>query len=111
MDEWNKLPAVYQEILKAASYVANVTMLARYDARNNVALQSLLSQGAQLRPYSQEILAAAEKASFELYDELAGKDADFKAVYEEWKKFRTAIYAWHNINEGGVNRYNYSKEG
>lgn len=111
LDEWNKLPAVYQEILKAASYVANATMLARYDARNNVALQSLLGQGVQLRPYSQEILTAAEKAAFELYDELAGKDADFKTVYEEWKKFRTGILAWHNINEGGVNRYNYTQAG
>ena len=111
LDEWNKLPAVYQEILKSASYVANLTMLARYDSRNNVALQSLLGQGVQLRPYSQEILEAAEKASFELYDELAAKDADFKTVYEEWKKFREGIYAWNNINEGGFSRYINSKGG
>lgn len=111
LDEWNKLPVVYQEILKSASYVANLTMLARYDSRNNVALQSLLGQGVQLRPYSQEILEAAEKASFELYDELAAKDADFKTVYEEWKKFREGIYAWNNINEGGFSRYINSKGG
>jgi TRAP-type mannitol/chloroaromatic compound transport system substrate-binding protein len=111
LDEWNKLPVIYQEILKSASYVANLTMLARYDSRNNVALQSLLGQGVQLRPYSQEILEAAEKASFELYDELAAKDADFKTVYEEWKKFREGIYAWNNINEGGFSRYINSKGG
>ena len=111
LDEWNKLPAVYQEILKAASYVINTMMLARYDSRNYIALQSLLSQGVQLRPYSQEIMAAADKASSELYDELSGKDADFKAVYEEWKKFRAGIFAWHNISEGGVNRYNYAQAG
>ena len=111
LDEWNKLPVVYQEILKSASYVANLTMLARYDSRNNVALQSLLGQGVQLRPYSQEILEAAEKEAFELYDELAAKDADFKTVYEEWKKFREGIYAWNNINEGGFSRYINSKGG
>lgn len=109
LDEWNKLPAFYQEVIKTSAYVANMTMLARYDARNNDALGRLLEGGAQLRGYSQEILEAAEKASFELYDELAGKDADFAAVYEEWKAFRTRIYAWHNINEGSFSRYYSSK--
>lgn len=111
LDEWNKLPAVYQEIVKSASYVANATMFAGYDTLNGVALQSLLSQGVQLRPYSQEIMEAGEKAAFELYDELAAKDADFKTIYEEWKKFRESIYAWHYISEGGFNRYIYSKGG
>lgn len=109
LDEWNKLPAFYQEVIKTSAYVANMTMLARYDARNNDALGRLVEGGAQLRGYSQEIMDAAEKASFELYDELAGKDADFAAVYEEWKAFRTRIYAWHNINEGSFSRHYSSK--
>ena len=100
---------VLEEIIKNAAYNANITMLARYDARNNDALKRLLEAGVQLRPYSQEILEAAEKASFELYDELAGQDADFKAIYEEWKKFREGIYAWNNVNEGSFSRYVNSK--
>ena len=109
LDEWNKLPVFYQDVIKTSAYVANMTMLARYDARNNDALGRLVEGGAQLRGYSQEIMDAAEKASFELYDELAGKDADFAAVYEEWKAFRTRIYAWHNINEGSFSRHYSSK--
>lgn len=109
LDEWNKLPAFYQEVIKTSAYVANMTMLARYDARNNDALGRLIEGGVQLRSYSQEIMDAAETASFALYDELAGKDADFAAVYEEWKKFRERIYAWHNINEGSFSRHYSSK--
>jgi TRAP-type mannitol/chloroaromatic compound transport system substrate-binding protein len=109
LDEWNKLPVFYQDVIKTSAYVANMTMLARYDARNNDALGRLVEGGAQLRGYSQEILNAAETASFELYDELAGKDADFAAVYEEWKAFRERIYAWHNINEGSFSRHYSSK--
>lgn len=105
LDEWNKLPPFYQEVIKAAAYVANMTMLARYDARNNDALGRLIEGGAQLRAYSPEILEAAEKASFELYDELAADDADFAQVYEQWKPFRERIYAWHNINEGSFARH------
>lgn len=109
LDEWNKLPPFYQEVIKASAYVANMTMLARYDARNNDALGRLLEGGAQLRAYSQEILDAAEIAAFALYDELAAKDADFATVYEPWKEFRTRIYAWHNINEGSFARHYSAK--
>jgi TRAP-type mannitol/chloroaromatic compound transport system substrate-binding protein len=111
LDEWNNLPPIYQEVIKSAAFEANMTMLARYDARNNEALQRLLGEGVQLRAYSQEILDAAEAASFALYDELAAGDADFKAIYEPWKAFREGIYAWHNINEGGMSRYINGKLG
>lgn len=109
LNEWKKLPAEYQAAIQTAAFESNTTMLARYDARNNEALQRLLKAGVILRPYSNEILAAAEKASFELYDEFAAKDADFKRIYGEWKQFRDRIYAWNNINEGSFARYSYGK--
>ncbi len=109
LNEWNKLPAQYQEIIRAASYESNLTMLARYDARNNEALQRLKDAGAELRAYSPEIMAAAEKASFELYDEFAAKDADFKAIYEDWKVFRNRIFAWNKLNEASYTNYVYGQ--
>jgi TRAP-type mannitol/chloroaromatic compound transport system substrate-binding protein len=108
--KWNELPDIYKEAVKTAAFEANVTMLARYDARNNEALQRLLdSGGVKLTPYSDEILAAAEEEAFTIFDELAGQDADFKAVFEAWKQFRDRIYAWNSINENGFGRYVYSK--
>lgn len=109
LDEWNKLPKEYQEILKTACHEANTIMLARYDARNNEALDRLISGGTKLRAYSSEILDAAEKASFELYDEFAAKDADFKAVYEPWKVFRERIYRWMKLNQTAFENYLYAK--
>lgn len=109
LDEWNKLSAFYQECVKVASYVANMSMLATYDARNNDALARLVEGGVQLRAYSEEIMNAAEEVSFALYDELAANDADFAAVYTEWKKFRDRIYAWHNINEVSFARHYSAK--
>jgi TRAP-type mannitol/chloroaromatic compound transport system substrate-binding protein len=111
LNEWKKLPVEYQEILKTAAYEANMTMLNRYDALNNEALQRLQQSGVQLRAYSEEILAAAETASFELYDEFAAKDADFKKVFEEWKQFRDRVYAWHNLNQMSFERFVYAKLG
>ena len=109
LDEWNTLPAFYQECIKVAAYVANMSMLATYDARNNDALARLVEGGVQLRAYSEEIMNAAEEVSFALYDELAANDADFAAVYTEWKKFRDRIYAWHNINEVSFARHYSAK--
>ncbi|BAU66318.1 TRAP dicarboxylate transporter- DctP subunit [Stanieria sp. NIES-3757] len=109
LNEWNKLPPQYQEAIKTAAYESNATMLARYDARNNEALQRLIEAGTQLRPYSEEILTAAQQAAFDIYDQFAAKDADFKAIYGEWQPFRDRIYAWDKLNQGSFTNFVYSK--
>jgi TRAP-type mannitol/chloroaromatic compound transport system substrate-binding protein len=109
LNEWQKLPPEYQAAIEAATYEANLTMQMRYDARNNEALQRLVKGGVILRPYSAEILAAAEKAAFALYEEFAAKDQDFANIFRDWQKFRDRVYAWHNINEGSFARYSYGK--
>lgn len=106
--QWNTLPVEYQEAVKTAAFESNTIMLSRYETRNNEALQRLLEAGVQLRPYSDEILRAAETAAFALYDEFAAKDADFKAVFDGWKQFRDRVYAWNNLNEGNFTRFAYS---
>jgi TRAP-type mannitol/chloroaromatic compound transport system substrate-binding protein len=109
LQAWQKLPPEYQEAIRSAAYESNATMLAKYEARNNEALQRLIKGGVKLRAYSDEILEAAEKASFELYNEFSEKDADFKRIFEQWKGFRDRIYAWNNVNEGGFIRHAYGK--
>lgn len=105
LNEWNKLPEVYQEAIKTAAFEANTIMLARYDARNGEVLKRLVDGGTQLRVYSDEIMAAAEAAAFELYDELSAQDADFKSIFAGWNAFRQQVQAWHDINEGGYSRF------
>jgi TRAP-type mannitol/chloroaromatic compound transport system substrate-binding protein len=110
LDEWNKLPDVYKGIVQAAAFQANLTMLSRYDARNNDALKRLVEAGVKLRPYSSEILTAAETASFALYDEFSAADPEFAAIYEPWKAFREGIYAWNKINEASFTNHVYNRE-
>ncbi|GET41294.1 TRAP transporter substrate-binding protein [Microseira wollei] len=96
---WQKLPKEYQEIFKTAAYEANINMLAQYDTLNQQALGKLVSGGTKLIPYSKEIMQAAQKAAFDLYEENASKSATFKQVYQQWKAFREQIYKWNGINE------------
>jgi len=99
LQKWNELPKAYKSLLTAACGYANVDMQAKYDARNPAALRRLVSGGAQLRPFPQEILEASYKASNELYDELSSKNAEWKKVYEPYKAFRSEEYLWFQVAE------------
>jgi hypothetical protein len=90
----DKLPKPYQEAVESASAEAHVKMQAQYDAKNPVALKSLLANGVKLHPFPRDLLRAANKAAFELYDAEAAKNPAFKKLYEPWKKFREQQYEW-----------------
>lgn len=111
LDEWNGLPEEYQNIIQAVAFEAGALMLARYEARNGAALQRMVEGGTQLRAYSDEIMAAAQEASFALYEEFAAADADFKAVYENWLPFRNQIYDWNKFNEFAFTNFAYAHMG
>jgi len=74
-------------------------MTAKYDVLNPPALRRLIAQGTQLRPFPQEILEASWKAANELYDETSAKNAMFKKVYGEWRKFRDEQILWFRVAE------------
>ncbi|MBK4730886.1 TRAP transporter substrate-binding protein [Oxynema sp. CENA135] len=97
--QWDTLPKEYQEIFKTAAYEANMTMLAKYDHLNSQTLLKLMEGGTQFKPFSEEIMKAAQTASFELYEENASQEPTFKEVYEQWKAFRDRLYQWNAINE------------
>ncbi len=99
-DAWSKLPVEYQRYFAVAAWESNMNMLAKYDALNQDALNQILSGGKiQLKVYPDEILTAAQKAAFELYDESAASSPEFKEIFEPWKQFREKIYKWHQTNE------------
>ena len=97
--KWNELPKAYKSLLTAACGYANVDMQAKYDARNPAALRRLVSGGAQLRPFPQELLEASYKAANELYDELSQKNPEWKKVYEPYRTFRNEEYIWFQVAE------------
>jgi TRAP-type mannitol/chloroaromatic compound transport system substrate-binding protein len=97
--KWNDLPKMYKDICMSAAAHANVDAQAKYDARNPAALRRLVSAGAQLRPYSPELMEAAYKAANELYDELSAKSADWKKLYDSMRAFRNEEYLWFQVAE------------
>ena len=97
--KWNELPKSYKALATVAASHAGIDMTAKYDAKNPAALRRLVGAGAQLRPFSQEILEASLKASNETYDELSAKNPDWKKVYESYRAFRSEEYLWWQVAE------------
>lgn len=106
LDEWNKLPEQYQEVLKTAAYEANMTMMARYDVKNPPALSRLVNDAdITLLPFPEDVLQAAEESAFELFDEFAATDSEFNSIFKGWSTFRESIQAWHGLAERGYLQY------
>ncbi|GAB4383750.1 MAG: TRAP transporter substrate-binding protein [Elainellaceae cyanobacterium] len=104
---WEQLPTEYQQMLQLAASECQATTLAQYDSLNREALQRLVSNGTELTPYSGEILAAAQKAAFDMYEELANQNADFRSIYEQWTAFRNSIYQWDRVGEQSFTNFTF----
>jgi TRAP-type mannitol/chloroaromatic compound transport system substrate-binding protein len=108
--KWNELPKHYQAALETACGEANQWMQAKYDAQNPPALRRLVAAGTQLRPFPRAVLEAAEKASYEVYDEMSGKSAHFKRIYPEWRKFRDEQFLWFRVAEQAYDNYTFNSK-
>jgi TRAP-type mannitol/chloroaromatic compound transport system substrate-binding protein len=96
---WHSLPKHYQDALKDAARDATEWVIARYDSMNPPALKRLITAGAQLRPFSQEILEAAYKAANEVYAEISKTNPQFKRLHDSVMAFRDQSYEWWQIAE------------
>ena len=98
-EKWDSLPPDYQAIVRAAAEACNCDMLAKYDALNPPAIRALVGSGAQLRPFSQEIMETSFNAAQELYKELADGNADFKTLLDSMMAYRNDAYLWFQVAE------------
>ena len=103
--KWAELPKLYQNMVTIAAAQVAADLAAKYDARNAAAIKRLVAAGAQLRPFSTEILDASFKATNELFAEVSAKNAKFKALYESTIAFRNEQYQWHQVCEATYDNY------
>ena len=103
--KWNSLPKSYQSLIRTASEMANTWMQAKYDAGNPAALKRLVAGGAQLRPFSSQVLDACYSAALDVYKETTAASADFKKVYDNMVAFRNDEYLWWQVAEYTYDTY------
>jgi TRAP-type mannitol/chloroaromatic compound transport system substrate-binding protein len=103
--KWESLPKNYKAILEAACAYANVDQMAKYDARNPLALKRLVANGTQLRPFSEAIMEACLKAANEVHAEESAKFPDYKKVLADIHSFRNDEYLWWQVAEYSFNSF------
>jgi len=107
---FDELPSTYQEVLRTACREANIITLARYDAENPVALQTLVNEhGVTLRQFSEEIMQAAWEESNAYLEEQAADDETFRRVYESFREFRSQVYPYFAGNELAFAQFAFPK--
>ncbi|MEA3291219.1 MAG: TRAP transporter substrate-binding protein [Pseudomonadota bacterium] len=106
---WESLPKEYQEMVETASSQANLDMMVDYDSKNPAAFKELLEKGVELRQYSDEILQAAMKEAFALYDELSAENPEYKAIYDQWKTFKGDSDQWFGTAEAAYASFIFKK--
>jgi TRAP-type mannitol/chloroaromatic compound transport system substrate-binding protein len=93
------LPAAYKSLLRTAAQAADANMLQTYDWLNPTAIKQLVADGAQLRPFSQDILGAAFDAANQTYAEIEAKNAPFKKIWDSIKAFRKDHFLYAQVAE------------
>jgi TRAP-type mannitol/chloroaromatic compound transport system substrate-binding protein len=96
---FNSLSAEYKAIVEAAASYAHVDMQAKYDGRNPTALKQLVGAGTKLHPFPTDVLNSAFKEAMALYDELNGKNPEWKKIYADYSKFRADSNLWFRFTE------------
>ncbi|MER5172567.1 MULTISPECIES: TRAP transporter substrate-binding protein [Thioclava] len=99
---YDALPEQYKSLLQTVCQSVNANMLETYDYENSKALRTLLAEGAQLRPFSQEILQACFETSKAVYAEISETNPTFKKMYDSMVAFEKEYYLWTQVAE-----YNY----
>jgi len=100
--KFDELPANYKSLVRTAAQAVDADMLQKYDYLNPTAVRKLVGAGAQLRPFSQEILEACFNSANEIYAELTASNAGFKKIWDSLTAFRKEHYLWAQVAE-----YNY----
>ena len=105
LDAWRALPEPFRAALEVGCQAVTCDMLANYDWKNPEALLRLVGAGAQLRPFSEEILDAAFEASQQVYAEIGAANQTFAKILGTMTGFRGKSFQYQQIADYTYDTY------
>ncbi|RYF73366.1 MAG: ABC transporter substrate-binding protein [Comamonadaceae bacterium] len=102
---YDALSADYKAIVDAASALASIDMLAKYDALNPTALKQLVGAKTKVLPFTQPILDASFKASMEVFAENDAKSPEWKKIYADMRTFQRDQVLWFRFAESSFDSF------
>ena len=64
-----------------------------------------MGAGTKLRPFPQDMMAAAYKEAMALYSELSAKNPEWAKIYADYSKFRADQNLWFRFTEATFDRF------
>ena len=100
----------YRAFVEMASTFAHVETQAKYDVKNPGALKQLVAAGAKLRPFPADLMTEAFRQSMRLYEELSARNANWREVYADYRRFRSDQNLWFRFTEATFDRFMQSQK-
>ena len=104
------LSAENKAIIEAATNVAHVDMLAKYDAMNPKALKQLVAAKTKVLPFSQAVMDASFKASMQVFAENDAKSPEWKKIYADMRAFQRDQILWFRFAEARFDSFMSSQK-
>jgi TRAP-type mannitol/chloroaromatic compound transport system substrate-binding protein len=99
-EAYKALPADLQAIVDIATRAVNQDMLDEYTARNNNAMQQLITEHqVDVLPLPDDVLEALKQATATVLAEKVADDADFARIYASYKNFYDGVKQYHALSE------------
>ncbi|KMT63704.1 TRAP transporter substrate-binding protein [Catenovulum maritimum] len=94
------LPEDLQKIVEVAATAANADMLNLYTAKNNQALQVLVSEhNVKVKKFPEDVIQGLKAASEKVVNELVENDPAAKKIFESYQSFLSQSSDYHGISE------------
>lgn len=95
---WDSLPVDLQEIVKQAAAATGAWTFSALEYLNSQALKELSAKkNVQVLPFPAEVMEELRAITTQTLEEEAGKDPDFKRVYEAYLSFQNTYQPWHRL--------------
>ena len=95
---WDRLPADLQEIVRQAAAATSAWTYSALEYRNSQALKELSTKkNVQVLPFPEDVMKELRAITTQTLEAEAGKDPDFKRIYEAYQSFRQDYQAWHRL--------------
>lgn len=94
----NELPEDLQKIIEIAAKAVNQDTLDEYNARNNTALESLITEhNVKLRQFPTEVMQALKQYTQQVIAEQTAADPDFAKVWASYSKFYKSMREYNDL--------------
>ncbi len=100
---WNGLPDDLKAIVGQACAAENIRALGEAQWMNAVSLQRLQAEkGVMLRAWPADVLAGAQKAADEVFDELSDKGETEAAIIASYRAARAQLQPWSKVSQAAL---------